>query len=230
MTKPFTLLIALLIPCVTIAAPTPTPATGKKIIKYVSDTLTIMVRSGQTNQHKIIRSITSGSQVEVLETSGRYSRIHTRSGSEGWVLSRFLVDQPIAKQRLEESKNQLSKLKTENKTLDRKLRELKTAHASLSQEYQRLENRARELTDQNTKISSVAAKPLKVSEHNKTLTKQNLSLKVANDMLKQEVEVLRDTSDKQWFVMGSGTILLGMAIGLLLPKLRRRRKSDWGKL
>lgn len=229
MTKPFILLITLLIPGVTHATTTSATVIEQKNIKYVGDTLTIMIRSGQSNKHKIVRPIKSGNQVEVLETSGKYSHVRTRSGVEGWVLSRFLVDQPIAKHRLEKSKKQLSKLTTENKNLNRELLELKTTHASLSQAHKRLDNQAKELTDQNTRIRAVAAEPLKISEHNGTLTKKNISLETANDMLKQEVQTLRDDSDKQWFLMGSGTILLGMLIGFLLSKLRRRRKSDWDK-
>ncbi|MBI3344822.1 MAG: SH3 domain-containing protein [Gammaproteobacteria bacterium] len=51
-------------------------------------------------------------------------------------------------------------------------------------------------------------------------------------MMESELKVLRDTNeelkvhrDQQWFLAGAGTLLLGLVIGLIIPKMQWRRKS-----
>lgn len=50
--------------------------------------------------------------------------------------------------------------------------------------------------------------------------------------MESELKMLRDTNaglktqrDQQWFLLGAGTLLAGMLIGLIIPKIRWRRKS-----
>ena len=73
--------------------------------RYVSDRLEITMRSGTSTSHGILRMLRSGTPVEVLETDKKsgYSRIKTRSGKEGWVLTRFLMNGPAARDRLAEA-------------------------------------------------------------------------------------------------------------------------------
>ncbi len=51
-------------------------------------------------------------------------------------------------------------------------------------------------------------------------------------MVENQLKMLRDTNkelkiyrDQQWFLVGVGTFLAGMLIGLIIPKIRWRRKS-----
>ncbi len=51
-------------------------------------------------------------------------------------------------------------------------------------------------------------------------------------VMESELKMLRDTNeglkvhrDQQWFLAGVGTLLAGMVIGLIIPKIRWRRKS-----
>ncbi|HWQ94970.1 MAG TPA: SH3 domain-containing protein [Gammaproteobacteria bacterium] len=51
-------------------------------------------------------------------------------------------------------------------------------------------------------------------------------------LMESELKMLRDTNeglkvhrDQQWFLAGAGTLLAGMVIGLIIPKIRWRRKS-----
>ena len=67
--------------------------------KYVTDQFEIMLRTGQSVQHEILRQLKSGTQVTVLESNYEYSRVRTASGKEGWVLTRYLIDQPAGRER-----------------------------------------------------------------------------------------------------------------------------------
>jgi SH3 domain protein len=59
---------------------------------------------------------------------------------------------------------------------------------------------------------------------------QTESLEDQVNSLNRELKKLRDNTHKQWFLSGAAVVLLGILIGLTIPKLRRRRSSDWGNI
>jgi len=63
---------------------------------YVSDSFEITFRTGPGVDRKIIATLRSGDRVQVLEAGETWSRIRPfREGisdTEGWVLSRYLVE------------------------------------------------------------------------------------------------------------------------------------------
>ena len=75
-------------------------ATGQTL--YVSDQLVITVRTGPSTENSIIGNLVSGDPVEVLETGADsgYTLVRTESGTEGWVLRRYLAELPVAQDRL----------------------------------------------------------------------------------------------------------------------------------
>ena len=196
---------------------------GSEEIRYVDDTLVIVMRAGDSNKFKIIRNLPSGTVLEVLGTSGDYSRVRTRSGTEGWVLSQYLSKEPIARDKLKSANQQIAKLKAQNKQLSKDLFTVTNERAALSKENDKL-------TAQLQNFRSVAAKPIQMQEENQQLAKEKVSLENDKAMMQQELQVLRDQSDKRWFLAGAGVLLCGMFLGLMIPKMRRRRKSDWSSL
>jgi len=48
--------------------------------------------------------------------------------------------------------------------------------------------------------------------------------------LLQENQSLKDRTARDWFMVGAGVILLGMIIGLIIPRIRWRKKSSWDSL
>ena len=61
---------------------------------WVSDQFEIMLRTGPSNSNAIQRMLGSGTKLETLETDAEtgYSRVRTAAGTEGWVLTRYLMD------------------------------------------------------------------------------------------------------------------------------------------
>ena len=69
--------------------------------RYVSDKLVITVRTGQGAQFQIIKTLESGDHVKVLETTDTgYTLIETTDGTEGWVRTQYLADEPVASEKL----------------------------------------------------------------------------------------------------------------------------------
>ena len=80
--------------------------------RYVSDTLEITMRSGKGTNFGITRMLRSGTPVEVLEVDKKsgYTQVRTKSGKEGWVLSRFLMNGQAARDRLATAEKNLAEL------------------------------------------------------------------------------------------------------------------------
>jgi SH3 domain protein len=197
--------------------------TVEKQIRYVNDNLVIMMRSGNSNKHKIIKHIPAGTKLQLLATEDKYSRVVTSRGTEGWVLNQFLTDKPIAKHLLPQAKQQLSRLKTQNKQLQKELLES-------TKQNEQLTASTGKMADELQNFRTVAAKPIQLQKQNTTLNEEKVSLENKNEMMAQEIQVLRDHSDKQWFLAGAGVMLFGIFLGLVIPRLRKRRKSDWSSL
>jgi len=209
--------------------------------KYVIDQIVITLRSGQSNQHQILRTLPSGTKMEVLETADKYSRVRLADGTEGWVLNQYITSTPIAKHRLAAAQKKLAKLEAENARLlaefeakNAKLKEELAAtsskEGSLSKQYAALKKQDEKLNEELNRLRRVAAKPLQLENENTRLKKQLLELENEHELVQQENQMLRDSAEREWFLTGAGVIILGIILGLIAPSLRPRKKSSWSSL
>ena len=77
------------------------PANAAEVggIRYVSDNLTVPLRSGPSNGHRILhRGLPSGTRLTVLgeDADAGFINIRTDRGTEGWIPTQYLVAEPIA--------------------------------------------------------------------------------------------------------------------------------------
>ncbi len=205
-------------------------ATSYAETRYVSDTLEINMRSGPSTAYKIIRTPDSGTPVTVLETdkSTGYSRVRLRSGTEGWVLTRLLMDKPAAKEQLAKALETIKVLQSSSTNAQKELIALKDTH-------QRLERKAKNLSASNAKlekelasIKKTAANAINIERENKKITKELLSLERNHQLLQQQTEALKDRREKDWFLAGAIVLFSGMLMGFFIPKLRFKKKNSWG--
>jgi len=77
---------------------------------WVSDEFEIMLRSGPSTSNAIQLMLGSGLQLEVLERDPEsgYSRVSTMAGTEGWVLTRYLMAERSAREQLETLTSELT--------------------------------------------------------------------------------------------------------------------------
>lgn len=178
--------------------------------QYVSDEFEIMLRTGQSVQHEIIRQLKSGTQVTVLETNPQYSRIQTQAGTEGWVLTRYLMDQPAGRERALKHKAEYELLKNNFDALVAKQK------SDLEQEL--------------AELQALAKKPITLERRNKELQAQLAQQKQRYQNLQQETETLRSPhKDREWLITGAGIFLAGMLVGMMIVSFSRRKKH-WNQL
>jgi len=200
--------------------------------RYITDRLEITMRSGESNQHKILRMLGSGTKLELIQTNADsgYSQVRTSDGAQGWVITRYLERQRSARERLAANEKQLARIKSENKVLNEKLAQLTSQNNTLTSKTNKLSAENEKQSKEFARVRSISSNALTLDSENTTLREQTRQLERAHQALQLENDSLKDRSDRDWFIVGSGVILLGMIIGLIIPKIRWRKKSDWSSL
>ena len=197
--------------------------------RYVSDTLEITMRSGKGTSFGITRMLRSGTKLEVLDVDKKtgYTKVRTKSGKEGWVLSRFLMKSPAARDQLAGAEDKLAKLELENRKLETDLASLKDEKAKLSKNLGNLDSESRKVNQELAEIKRTASSALAIDSENKELKSRVVSLERQLQTMQQENEGLKDRTARDWFMVGAAVVLLGIIVGLIIPRIRWRKKSSW---
>lgn len=196
--------------------------------QYVSDSLVITVRTGQGKQFQIIKTLESGTHVKVLETTDTgYTLIETADGVEGWVRTQYLAEEPVAAEKLEHSEAKLLKTRTALKALKEKFSTLSKEHKVLSQTQASLSTNEKQLVTELARLNQVAKKPILLDKQNRELQQKNITLEKDLQRLNQENHSLNDRSQREWFIAGALVLFGGIILGLIIPKLRGRKRSTW---
>jgi SH3 domain protein len=188
---------------------------------YVSDQLETNMRSGPSTGHRIIRMLKSGDPVTVLETSAAtgYSRIRNQGGTEGWILTRHLMNEPHPRAQLEE----FAEINTIRRNLEARLKEAQSQIQSLSGENQTLKNDL-------DKISRTAANTIAIERQNQALQKQRTDLELELQTLYQIKSELERKDQRLWMITGASVLGFGFLMGLLIPKIRFQKRNSWDTL
>ncbi|MEM9058562.1 MAG: TIGR04211 family SH3 domain-containing protein [Pseudomonadota bacterium] len=205
---------------------------GWAATEYVNDELEITLRSGKSTGHSIVRMLPSGTPLEVLEPGDDtgYARVRTEQGTEGFVLSRFLTPEPIARDRLATANRRLAFLNEEKTRLDQEIADLRARLAGVEGERGEFEARGDELSTQLEQIRRTAASTLAIAAENETLKERLDTASRTIGALEEENALLRDERDRNWFIIGAAVTVGGILIGLILPRIRWRRRSRWSSL
>jgi len=197
--------------------------------RYVSDTLEITMRSGKGTSYGITRMLRSGTQVQVLEEDKKtgYTHVRTTSGKEGWVLSRFLMKGQAARDRLAAAEKSLAELDLENRKMETAMSALTEEKNALEQELSSLDGQSRSVSQELAEIKRTASSALAIDSENKDLKSRVVSLERQLQTLQQENEGLKDRTARDWFMVGAAVVLLGIIVGLIIPRIRWRKKSSW---
>ena len=199
--------------------------------RFVVDELIITVRSGRTNSHQIVKLLHSGAKIDVLselkENGKQYAFI--RAGDvTGWVLSQYLSTTPIARDRIEAIAAKSEKLAQQNASLKKQLSELRKQNASLTTQRDKLNKSAQAMDQELSKTKRVSARPLTMQKNNEKL-RLDLATKTSEaKILLEENESLKNNDQRDWFITGAGITIGSLLLGIILTRIRWRRRSSWG--
>lgn len=208
-------------------------ATALARTAYVTDELRITLRTGESASHRILRMLPTGEKLTVLSSNAEtgYSKVRTDSGVEGFVLTRQLVDQPVARDRLAEAEAEVAALKAAPGELSSRLAKLTDEHKALLAEHEQLKQAKTQVDQEFAALQRTASNAVRIANERNELRKQVASLTREVEDVKQQNRELENKTAQNWFLIGAGVVVGGILLGLILPHLRvRRRKSSWGSL
>jgi SH3 domain protein len=198
--------------------------------RYVTDRTIVELRRGPSTEYLILRNLEAGERVEVLEMNEEqgYSRVRVADqGTEGWILTRFLMAEPIARERLAVAERTLATARERVGTLEAENRELARDLATVRTELEQAQanhgTASRELAD----IRTAAANVVDIRDQNSRLQQRLVQRDQEVEQLTADNARLAGRNTQNWFVVGAGVLLAGIVVGLVAPTLRRKRRSDW---
>lgn len=196
---------------------------------WVSDQFEIMLRSGPSTSNAIQMMLDSGTRLEVLERDAEtgYARVTTQGGTEGWVLTRYLMNEASAREQLLALTSQLTSSKTRGTSLDSQLGAIKGEYDSANRQISTLEREKAAVEKELAEIRRTAANVLAISDQNKSLMDELAAAQIRADTLEQENRELTSQTTRYWFATGALVLVVGLVLGLWLPRINWRRRRRW---
>jgi len=207
---------------------------------YVSDQLVITLRQGKSTQHKILKTLKTGTPMEVLEEGPAYFKVRISDGTEGYVLRQYITSQPPKTLRIKE-------LEIENSTLQKKVGELEKSKSTLEMQVDEIQekyvrevseldaestnfeqslelalNNQNEITEKYNTLLSQSENVIKIAAEKERLLKENKILAAEAQELRKENEKMANSKMIKWFLAGGGVFFFGWIIGKISRKKRSR--------
>jgi SH3 domain protein len=198
---------------------------------YVSDTtLEANLRSGTSQENRIIGMLKPGTQVTVVLEEDGWAKVTLEDGRTGWILRRYLSERlpwRVTAEKLatenEQLRAQVGTIKGGNQDLLQKNKELQKQVDLQQRELEKLRRDYEELKNSSTNYLN-----LKMAYEN--LQKGTRQSNAKLDKLEKAYGKLKTSTGIRWFLSGAGVLLLGWLLGSSVARLRRRRSSDYYKL
>ncbi len=198
---------------------------------WISDQFEVMLRTGPSTSNAIERMLPSGTALDVLETDTEagYSRVRTAAGTEGWVLSRYLMREASAREQLERLTRQLTNAKGAGSSLTSQLDAVKGEYDAATGRIAALERDKRRLEQELAGIKRTAANVLSIDKQNKELRDQLATTEIEVGTLEQQNRELTGQTTRYWFMTGALVLSVGIILGLWLPRIRWQKRSRYDR-
>ena len=191
---------------------------------YITDELDLPIRSDKNFGNNIIRLLPSGTELSLLQsTEDGWAQIKF-DDTIGWIKSFYLSPDPSSREKLKK----LTRSYNANKLLISKLSEEK---GNLEKQLQSLKQENTDLLVQSSKsqaekehIEQIYQDALKLEHENDKLTQEKLQLRAELQLSENNTQIQKDTSSRNWFIVGAIVLFFGMMIGFIVPSLLKRKR------
>lgn len=212
---------------------------------YVSDQLVITLRQGKSTKHKIIKTIKTGTSMELLEKKkdDPYVKVKLGTGEIGYVLDQYTTQETpksaiisLLEKEVKGHEKKLSQLDVERQKLAADLKALKdekaqkeeelgSAAAGLDQELKQAKDDLQELTAKYNDLLDKSQKVVQVTDERDSLLKTNTILTSEVDVLRNENSGMKQSGFIKWFLAGGGVFFFGWIIGKVFSGKKTQRLS-----
>ena len=191
---------------------------------YITDQLDLPIRSDKSFNNNIIRLLPSGTELSLLQsTEDGWAQIQF-DDTIGWIKSFYLSPDPSAREKLKK----LTRTYNANKLLISKLsgekEELESQLLTAKQENTDLIVQSSKSQAEKEHIEQIYQDALKLEHENEKLIQEKLQLKAELQLAVNNTQIQKDTSSRNWFIVGAIVLFFGMIIGFIVPGLLNRRR------
>jgi len=191
---------------------------------YITDQLDIPIRSDQNFGNNIIRLLPSGTELSLLQsTEDGWAQIQF-DDTIGWIKSFYLSSDPPAREELKKlsrtynaNKLLISKLTSEKEVLENELLLLKQENTDLA--IQSSKSQA-----EKEHIEQIYQDALKLEHENEKHIQEKLQLRAELQLADNNTQIQKDTSSRNWFIVGAIVLFFGMIIGFIVPGILNRKR------
>ena len=198
---------------------------------WVTDQFEITLRTGPSTSNAIQMMLASGTELSVVERDGDsgWTRVRTPGGTEGWVLSRYLMREMSAREQLEALRAELSNANTRGSSLNTELEGIRGEYDDATSRIETLESEKATLEQELADIKRTAANVISINAENTQLRDGLAAAEIRIGSLEQENRELGGQAARFWFVTGAAVLILGMILGIWLPRIRWQRRSRYDR-
>ncbi|MDH3221557.1 MAG: TIGR04211 family SH3 domain-containing protein [Gammaproteobacteria bacterium] len=198
--------------------------------KYITDEFEVTMRSGTSTANSIVRMLRSGEAVTVIDEDlpSQYSLVETAGGKQGYVLSRFLMDIPAARERLQQLEASYEQQQSRVAEQTSRINELNQALEREKNDNQALKTTLRASEQELATVRDAAQDTLNILEQNKRLQTVVEQLREEKAQLTEVNAELSDSTRLDWFVRGGAVSLIAFVVGIVVTRIRWRKQDSWG--
>jgi SH3 domain protein len=209
-----------------------TDTSSETDIRYVTDVIFTPIRTGPGGDYRIInKGLRSGTAVTFhgITDDGVWAEVETKGGTRGFLRAQYLqTEVPRANQlnileaELAASKDRATKLK---QNLNEAMEQLTSSDSDMSSTTTALAETRAELDE----IKRISANAIQLDQLTKELTGKLEDASARNDLLTLENARLEDRVASNQHLQGALSVIAGILIALLIPRLtmKRRRNDGW---
>jgi SH3 domain protein len=194
--------------------------------RYVSDDMTVMLRTGKGENFRITRMLKIGTPLVVLEDDDQnYLMVRTPGGEEGYVLKQYITEETpkatiitqLTRER-DRLKATLANLEGDRSGLAGEMTQLRERVAGLEQELAKAEADLSTVQGQYSELQNKSKNVVELTAERDRLLAENTRFATDIGTLREENESLLLTGMIQWFLAGGGVFFFGWMIGKISKK------------
>jgi len=209
-----------------------TDTSSETDIRYVTDVIFTPIRTGPGGDYRIInKGLRSGTAVTFhgITDDGVWAEVETKGGTRGFLRAQYLQTEVPRANQLNILEAELAASKDRAATLQQNLNEAMEQLTSSDSDMSSTATALAETRAELDEIKRISANAIQLDQLTKELTGKLEDARARNDLLKLEKARLEDRVANNRWLEGLLSILAGIFIALLVPRLtvKRRRNDGW---
>lgn len=198
--------------------------------RYVTDQFEVTLRSGTSTSNSIITMLKSGQPLTIIEEdlATKYTLVETANGKQGYVLSRFLDNQPSGRERFAKLQVESEKLKQTIARLKSELNDFKQQKNSDTSSINQLKTNLTQTEAELAKLKEETRDTIRVIKQNDSLKARINDLEAEKRTLSEENAKYKDSTAMDWFIRGAGVSLAAFLLGIIVTRIRWKKRDSWG--